>query len=53
MMETVWPLLQSLQGFPAYALLLGLLPAGSVVLVATEAAAVRGVLLRLPSGRTH
>ncbi len=25
MMETVWPLLQSLHGFPAYALLLALL----------------------------
>ena len=56
MMETVWPLLQSLQGFPAYALLLALLfgcgiglPMNEdIVLLAAAALTLQGIMDPLP-----
>lgn len=56
MMETVWPLLQSLQGFPAYALLLALLfgcgiglPMNEdIVLLAAAALTLQGIMEPLP-----
>ena len=56
MMETVWPLLQSLQGFPAYALLLALLfgcgiglPMNEdIVLLAAAALTLQGIMEPIP-----
>lgn len=56
MMDTVWPLLQSLQGFPAYALLLALLfgcgvglPMNEdIVLLAAAALTLQGIMEPVP-----
>lgn len=56
MMDTVWPVLQSLQGFPAYALMLGLLVGCGVglpmnediVLLAATALTLQGIMNPIP-----